>query len=59
MQAGPRLPLGLHPPVGELAARLVGVGVFDLLSMGYLVDSSSHYILGVGVPALGASTIVL
>ena len=27
--------------------------------MGYLVDSSSHYILGVGVPALGASTIVL
>ncbi len=28
-------------------------------SMGYLVDSSSHYILGVGVPALVASTIVL
>ena len=27
--------------------------------MGYLVDSSSHYILGVGVPALVASTIVL
>ena len=29
------------------------------LDMGYLVDSSSHYILGVGVPALVASTIVL
>ena len=29
------------------------------LKMGYLVDSSSHYILGVGVPALVASTIVL
>ena len=36
---------------------------YDLLCclacMGYLVDSSSHYILGVGVPALVASTIVL
>ena len=30
-----------------------------LKGMGYLVDSSSHYILGVGVPALVASTIVL
>ena len=30
-----------------------------LTAMGYLVDSSSHYILGVGVPALVASTIVL
>ncbi len=29
------------------------------VEMGYLVDSSSHYILGVGVPALVASTIVL
>ena len=27
--------------------------------MGYLVDSSSYYILGVGVPAQVASTIVL
>ena len=35
-------------------ACAVGTGV-----MGYLVDSSSHYILGVGVPALVASTIVL
>ena len=33
---------------------------FEVISpMGYLVDSSSHYILGVGVPALVASTIVL
>ena len=32
---------------------------FHTIAMGYLVDSSSHYILGVGVPALGASTIVL
>ncbi len=31
----------------------------SFLLMGYLVDSSSHYILGVGVPALVASTIVL
>ncbi len=31
----------------------------DFFRMGYLVDSSSHYILGVGVPALVASTIVL
>ncbi len=31
----------------------------DDQEMGYLVDSSSHYILGVGVPALVASTIVL
>ena len=36
-----------------------GSGTRVIAQMGYLVDSSSHYILGVGVPALGASTIVL
>ena len=38
--------------VGSLPSELIA-------EMGYLVDSSSHYILGVGVPALVASTIVL
>ncbi len=45
-----------------LRLRLTPVVVPDtllLVLMGYLVDSSSHYILGVGVPALVASTIVL
>ena len=35
------------------------VAVITVLGCEKMVDSSSHYILGVGVPALVASTIVL
>ena len=45
--------------LGEVVRPLGAAFIDRLGEMGYLVDSSSHYILGVGVPALVASTIVL
>ncbi len=48
----------LHKTRAELRVT-VPIHSKDIPPMGYLVDSSSHYILGVGVPALVASTIVL
>ena len=51
--AGVPYPLECFSPVGGWQLNC------DTVRMGYLVDSSSHYILGVGVPALVASTIVL
>ena len=46
--------------VAQAIVKLVAADALPaLMGMGYLVDSSSHYILGVGVPALVASTIVL
>ena len=50
----------IYRKVSRARLRMVLEAIEDhSRGMGYLVDSSSHYILGVGVPALVASTIVL